>query len=289
MNKLRSIFIITKDTLTGFFQENSFIHCAALSYYTVLTLVPTIYLSFASFGKIIGQENMVKIIGKFLKENIGINDVSGILDFLDQVDFEKGNFVMEIIGIIFLLFSASALFNALKFSINDFMDIDKQFDSKKKRIISDIKTRLTSIFILTFFGLVLVTTYFAQIFLVSFGNMLFKDLDFFQYIIFLIVQHGVAIGSNLLIFVMIFKYLNDAKISWKIAWRGSFFTSILLYFSQLLIKYYLTTYFFAKDAGIAGSILIILVWMYYSSHIIFLGAKYTSVYAKHIGKPLQID
>lgn len=281
--------MITKDTLTGFFQENSFIHCAALSYYTVLTLVPTIYLSFASFGKIIGQENMVKIIGKFLKENIGINDVSGILDFLDQVDFEKGNFVMEIIGIIFLLFSASALFNALKFSINDFMDIDKQFDSKKKRIISDIKTRLTSIFILTFFGLVLVTTYFAQIFLVSFGNMLFKDLDFFQYIIFLIVQHGVAIGSNLLIFVMIFKYLNDAKVSWKIAWRGSFFTSFLLYFGQLLIKYYLTTYFFAKDGGIAGSILIILVWMYYSSHIIFLGAKYTSVYAKHIGKPLQID
>lgn len=281
--------MITKDTLTGFFQENSFIHCAALSYYTVLTLVPTIYLSFASFGKIIGQENMVKIIGKFLKENIGINDVSGILDFLDQVDFEKGNFVMEIIGILFLLFSASALFNALKFSINDFMDIDKQFDSKKKRIISDIKTRLTSIFILTFFGLVLVTTYFAQIFLVSFGNMLFKDLDFFQYIIFLIVQHGVAIGSNLLIFVMIFKYLNDAKVSWKIAWRGSFFTSFLLYFGQLLIKYYLTTYFFAKDGGIAGSILIILVWMYYSSHIIFLGAKYTSVYAKHIGKPLQID
>jgi membrane protein len=215
--------MITKDTFTGFFEENSFIHCAALSYYTVLTLVPTIYLSFASFGKIIGQENMVKIIRKFLKENIGINDVSGILDFLDQVDFEKGNFVMEIIGIIFLLFSASALFNALKFSINDFMDIDKQFDSKKKRIISDIKTRLTSIFILTFFGLVLVTTYFAQIFLVSFGNMLFKNLDFFQYIIFLIVQHGVAIGSNLLIFVMIFKYLNDAKISWKIAWRGSFF------------------------------------------------------------------
>jgi len=289
MKKLRSIFLITKDTITGFFQENSFIHCAALSYYTVLTLVPTIYLSFASFGKIIGQENMVKIIGKFLKENIGINDVSGILDFLDQVDFDKGNFVMEIIGIVFLLFSASALFNALKFSINDFMDIDKQFDSKKKRIISDIKTRLTSIFILTFFGLVLVTTYFAQIFLVSFGNMLFKDLDFFQYIIFLIVQHGVAIGSNLLIFVMIFKYLNDAKVSWKIAWRGSFFTSILLYFGQLLIKYYLTTYFFAKDGGIAGSILIILVWMYYSSHIIFLGAKYTSVYAKHIGKPLQID
>lgn len=289
MNKLRSIFIITKDTLTGFFQENSFIHCAALSYYTVLTLVPTIYLSFVSFGKIIGQENMVKIIGKFLKENIGINDVSGILDFLDHVDFEKGNFVMEIIGIIFLLFSTSALFNALKFSINDFMNIDKQYASKKKKIISNIKTRLSSIIILTFFGLVLISTYFAQIFLVSFGNILFKDLDLFQYIIFLIVQHGVAIGSNLLIFVIIFKYLNDAKVSWKIAWRGSFFTSILLYFGQLLIKYYLTTYFFAKDGGIAGSILIILVWMYYSSHIIFLGAKYTSVFAKHIGKPLQIN
>lgn len=289
MKKVRSVFIITKDTLTGFFQENSFIHCAALSYYTVLTLVPIIYLSFASFGKIIGQENMVKIIGKFLNENIGIEDISGILDFLKKIDFEKGNMVMEIVGVFFLLFSASALFNALKISINDFMEIDKKFDSKKVKIIANIKTRLSSILILTFFGLVLITTYFAQIFLVSFGNMLFKDLDFFQYIIFLIVQHGVAIGSNLLIFVIIFKFLNDAKVHWKIAWRGSFFTSILLYFSQLGIKYYLMNYFFAKNAGIAGSILIILVWMYYSSHIIFLGAKFTSVYAKHIGKPLQID
>ena len=72
MSKIKTTFHLLKETLTGFFQENSFIHCAALSYYTVLTLVPTIYLSFVSFGKIIGQETMVTIIGNFLKDNIGI-------------------------------------------------------------------------------------------------------------------------------------------------------------------------------------------------------------------------
>jgi membrane protein len=282
-------FIVIKNTIIGFFQENSFMHCAALSYYTVLTLIPTIYLSFVTFGQIIGQKTMVEIIGKFLKENVGIEDIKGILSFLDTVDFEKGNIVMEYIGLFFLLISVSALFNTLKFSINDFFDIEKTYTSKKKKIISDLKSRLTSVIILTFFGVILITTYFAQIFLTSFGTMIFKDLDFFQHLLFVIIQHGVAISSNLLIFLLIFKFLNDAKVSWKLAWKGSLFTSVLLYIGQLLIKFYLTNYFFAKDAGLAGSILIILVWMYYSSHIIFLGAKYIAVYAKQIGKPLIID
>jgi membrane protein len=92
-----------------------------------------------------------------------------------------------------------------------------------------------------------------------------------------------------IIFVLIFKYLHDAIVPWKIALAGSVFTSILLYIGQLLIKYYLTNYFFARDGGLAGTILVILVWMYYSSHIIFLGAKFTAVYARKIGKPLQVD
>jgi membrane protein len=76
-------------------------------------------------------------------------------------------------------------------------------------------------------------------------------------------------------------------VQWKLALAGALVTSILLYFGQLLIKYYLGNLFFAKDAGIAGTILILLVWMYYSSQIIFFGAKFTAVYGKMVGKTIH--
>jgi membrane protein len=69
---------------------------------------------------------------------------------------------------------------------------------------------------------------------------------------------------------------------------GALVTTILLYIGQLLIKYYLLHYFFAKDAGIAGTLLILLTWVYYTSQIIFFGAKFTMLYAKMVGQPLQV-
>jgi membrane protein len=285
----KEIFDLFRETIVEFFKEKLFIHCAALSYYTVLTLVPIIYLSIVSFGKIIGQETMVTIIAKFLKENIGISDVAGIIDFLNDVDFEKGNIVMQLIGIFVILFSSSALFNSLKFSINEFFDIEKKFDSRKKEFLSGLMARLKSIILLTFFGFVVIITYFAQTIVISFGTQILGEIDTLMWFLYVFAQHILVILSNVIIFVLIFKYLHDAIVPWKIALAGSAFTSVLLYVGQLLIKYYLTNYFFARDGGLAGTILVILVWMYYSSHIIFLGAKFTAVYAKKIGKPLQVD
>lgn len=288
LQKLTSFWAILRETFVEFFKEYSLIHCAALSYYTVLTLVPIIYLGFVSFGKIIGQETMVEIIGNFLKENIGIEDISGIMTFIEDINFEQGNLFMEIVGIITILFSSSALFNALRVSINEYMDISKFFDTKRKRILADIRSRLTSMILLALFGLLMILAYFSQTLLISFGNKLLSKLDFLLWFFYQVAQHGLAILTNTIIFFLIFKYLHDAKVHWRVAMAGSIFTSVLLYLGQLLIKFYITNYFFAREGGLAGTILIILVWMYYSAHIIFLGAKFTAIYGKRTNRPLDI-
>lgn len=285
----KEVYELFKETFVEFFKEKTFIHSASLSYYTVFTLVPVIYLSIVSFGKIIGQKTMVDIISHFLNENIGIQDVSGIIEFLNHVNFEKSNPIMQTVVIITLLISATALFNSLKVSINEFFNIEKKHATNKKAILSNLGSRLTSLCLLMFFGLVVILTYFFQTIVISFGTKIFSDLSTFETILMTLIQHSLAILSNILIFTFIFKYLHDAFVPWKIALAGSIFTSVLLYLGQLLIKYYLTNYFFARDTGLAGTILIILTWMYYSSQIIFLGAKFTAVYANKIGKPLQID
>jgi membrane protein len=97
----------------------------------------------------------------------------------------------------------------------------------------------------------------------------------------------VPIFSNLIIFWFIFKFMHDGKVSWKLALRGSALTSILLFTGQWLIKFYLTNYFFGAHGGVGGTMLVILVWVYYSSQIIFFGAKYMAVYARSKGHPIE--
>lgn len=281
------ISLLIKTTFSQFFQEKSFLHGAALSYYLIFALVPLLYLAFATFGKIVGNAKMAVIIGDLLKNQVGIEDVSGILSFLNGLDMEKGSFVANVVGILALLISSTALLASLRGSINEFFDIERVYHSHKKRILANLFSRLVSILLLTIMGIVAVAINFAQSILINFGDKIFGGSAVIHGVFLNTLTHGLSILSSVVIFLFIFKFLHDGVVQWKLALAGALVTSILLYFGQLLIKYYLGNLFFAKDAGIAGTILILLVWMYYSSQIIFFGAKFTAVYGKMVGKTIH--
>ncbi len=280
------VWQVIKSTFIEFFQENSFFHGAALAYYAVFALVPMIYLSLISFGKFVGQANMLKIIDKILREEVGLEDSSGIMSFLEEVDFEKGSFVLNIVGVVALLLSSSALLASLRTSINEFFDIHYVIEDRKRRIFHNLGTRLMNVVLLPVFGLVIVVTYFGETIILSVSSQLFGELNAVEGFILDILKHGLAIFTNVLLFAIIFKYLHDGKVEWKLAFSGAMVTAVLLYIGQLLIHFYLKNYFFGSSIGLPGTILIMLAWMYYSSQIIFLGAKFTKVYAVKVGKPI---
>jgi membrane protein len=282
----REIGQLIKTSFQEFFQEKSFLHGAALSYYTIFALVPLLYLAFATFGRVVGNVRMGEIIENLLKEQVGIQDVSGILAFLEGIDMEKGSVFLNTIGIFALLISSTALLASLRNSINEFFTIERAFRSQKHKILGHIIARLVSVSLLTVIGIVVIVIYFAQTVLLSFGSHLFAHRETINWFILALFEHGLSILSSTIIFTFIFKYLHDGMVEWKLAFGGAIFTSLLLYGGQLLIKYYLGNFFFAKDGGIAGSMLVILAWMYYSSQIIFFGAKFTAVYARMVGKPI---
>jgi membrane protein len=282
------VFQILKKTVIEFTNEKSLFHGAALSYYTILSLVPILYLSIVSFGQFIGQKTMVAIISNVLHEQVGIQDVKGILEFLNEIDFEKSNWALQIIGIVVLMVSATAMLSSLKNSINEFFDIERVHATKKKQFLSTLLDKVMHLSLLMIFGLIIVLTYFAQTIIVSFGDKIFSSFDELFNVFVFLTQHAVPFMTNFLIFFFIFRYLHDGIIARKLAVYGSLFTTTLLYLGQLLIKFYLLHYFFAKDAGIAGTILILLTWVYYTSQIIFLGAKFTAVFAKVSGSEIKV-
>lgn len=273
---------VTKGTFVEFFQEKSFFHGAALAYYAIFAMVPIIYLSLISVGKFVGQKTMLDIIDSILREQVGLEDSSGIMSFLQDVNFEKGSFILNVVGIIALLLSSSALLASLRTSLNEFFDIQATFDNRTKRIVHNLRTRLMNVVLLPVLGMVLFAAYFIEIIILSLGNDLFGELNGFEFFILNNLQHVLAISTNVVLFTLIFKYLHDGIVRWKLAIAGATVAAVLLYIGQLFIKYYLTNYFFGSSIGLPGTILVMLAWMYYSSQIIFLGAKFTKVYADKV-------
>lgn len=279
---------LVKETFRSFFEEKGLFHGAALAYYTVFAMVPLLYLCIAYFGKIIGQDVMLEIIEELLKTKVGINDVGGIMDFIRQLNFEKGNWLMELIGIAVLLVASSAFVVCLRDSINDFFDLEVNYSSRRKKLVKNLLFRVVSLAVIAVSTVVIIVFYFAQTILVSLSSDFFNNVYWLDVILSNLLRHGLAIISNALLFTVVFKYVHDGFVKWKLAFGGAIVTSVLLYLGQLLIKYYLFNFFFGgKSGGIAGTLFVLLAWVYYSSQIIFFGAKFTAVYARKIGKPIS--
>lgn len=276
-----------KDTFKEYFKEATLMHSASLAYYTLFAILPLMYLAINFLGRLVGNEVVRETIASLLQNQVGISDISGILEFLKTIDVEQRNFIMEAVGIGALLFSCSAFLFSLKRSINDFFDIEKPQLNRRKIFLNNILFRLFSIVIIAFFGVLIITFYLGETVLMSMGADLFQN-EVLKYFYSNFLEHATSILMSFVIFSCIFKYVHDGIVQWKLAMAGALFTAVLLYGGQLLIKFYLNHYFFAAKGGLAGTFFVLLAWVYYSAQIIFLGAKFTAVYAKLVGRPIKM-
>ena len=279
---LIKVFELFRTSFVEFFRDKSFIHGAALAYFTLVALVPILYIAYATIGRVLGQERLIQIIAEFAQEHVGIEDIDWLMVLLNKLNVGGGSLTLEIAGFVILAFSASAIFNSMRASINTFFGI--HVSELKLGFLDQVKARLMSFLLLTITGLIFIAAYFLETAFVSFGaHFLGSDKTT---VLSVLSTHLGSIVSNTIIFFFVFKFLHDGLVHWRIAIRGALFTGALLYLGQWLIKYYLTHYFFAVGGGVAGTIFILLVWVFYSAQIIFMGAKITKVYADMLNMPI---
>ncbi len=280
-------FILFYKSLIVFIKEGAFFHGAALAYYTLFAFVPIVYLTTSIFGRIFGSKTMESIISDLFKNQIGIEDSSGIMSMLNGVDFDKPSIWMEILSITLVIYTCSAFLVSLKRSINDFFKINRSKIKQENVILDFIGFRFLSLGLLALFALVVILFYFVQIFVFSGLENYLNANNFLVDFSFKLIQYVISILSNAIIFTLIFKYIHDGKVEFRLAIRGAIVTSILLFFSQLLIKYYLQNYFSLGNLGIVGSLFIFLAWVNYSAQIVFFGARFTQMLGEKIGAPIK--
>lgn len=271
------------DALKEYVQEGAFHHGAALAYYTLFAFIPILYLTTSIYGRIIGQDNMRQIVSSLLQSGLGIQDSGTILQLVEGISFEKPNFFLELVSIGILLYTCSAFMISLKRSLNEFFNVPKKRREESNLFMEIIGFRFVGVLLLAVFALVIILFYFLQVFIFSaLTNWLHWNNGFVDFSL-QVLQVVLTLASNMLIFLLIFKYMHNAKVSWRVARDGAIATALLLYLSQWLIGYYLHHYFIMGKLGVANSIFIMLAWIHYSAQIVFFGAQFTF----HIGKVLN--
>ena len=274
------IWFLLKETLKEFISDDAMKFSASLSYYTIFSLPPLliiiIYLGgiFAGAGAVRGE-----IFGQ-INGLVGNEAAMQIQEIIKNVKLSNNNSFAAIIGIITLLIGATGVFVEIQDSLNIIWGLKAK---PHRGLMVFIKHRLISFSMIASMGFLLL----VGLIINSLINILIEWLkSFFPGItvfLFYALNIGVLFIFITLIFTVIFRILPDGKVSYKDALIGGAFTASLFMVGKSVIGAYIGSSSTTSVYGVAGSLIIILLWVYYSAIILYFGAEFTEVYASEFG------
>ena len=282
-NFLPGLLDIFKRTYQDWKEDHASRLAAALAYYTIFSLAPLLVIAISVAGLIWQHEAVEAQVMAQIQGLVGEEGAIFVADMISGARNPAEGILATIIGIVTLLFGALGVFNELHNSLNIIWEIKEEktegFLQAVKKAIFDRFLSFSMVLGIGFLLLVsLVITAGLSATQELMGNT-FPIPEFFLQLLNLII----SIGVITLLFALIYKYLPDAEIPWRYVWMGAFVTAILFSLGKLAIGLYLGNSAIASSFGAAGSLVLLLVWIYYSAQILFFGAEFTQVYANTYG------
>lgn len=278
--RLISFYRFNKQVITEFLSDNVLKYSASLAYYTTLSLAPLLIIIIAVCGFIFGKEAMEgKIYGQ-MQGFVGKEAALQIQDTIRHVHLNNNTPVATIISIIVLLIGATGIFGEMQDSLNKIWGLKTKIRKAWWKLITD---RLISFSLILSLGFVLTVSLILNAIVAALSSRLNSIIIGSGDIFLPVIDMVLSIGITAMMFAAIFKVLPDAKIKWKDVLIGGLITSILFTLGKWGIGIYIGNRNLSSIYGAAGSIIIIMLWVYYSSAILYLGAEFTKVYASKYG------
>lgn len=273
---LHQIGFLLKESFNEFIADNAIKLSAALSYYTIFSLPPLLIIIISLAGVFFGPEAVRGEIFGQINGLVGNDAAMQIQEMIKNVTLSKTNTFATTIGVIILIVGASGVFAEIQDSINYIWGIEAK---PKKGFVKFLKNRLMSFSMIASVGFLLLVGLIVN----SVMDVLSDELSrvFPQDTIYLFYGLNLLIVFIIitLLFTVIFKTLPDGKVVMKDCLIGASFTSVLFMLGKFAIGAYLGRSAIASIYGAAGSVILILIWVYYSAIILYFGAEFTKVYA----------
>lgn len=274
----------TKQLFKNYGEDDAFTLGAALAYYTVFSFAPVIIVLTTVASYFVGREAVTGSLYGELEGLLGPDAARSLQEIVSNAYQSDDSIWATVIGVATLIFSATTVFSILKNSLNKIWEIKPQPDNS---ILAFIFTRLLSFSFVVGLGFLLIITLVLNALVIGFMDQLAEMIPTLGPIFLAATSWVLATLVTAVIFALLFRYLPDARARWRDIWAGAIFTSLLFGLGRWLIGLYIGNSDFSSTYGAAGALITLLVWTYYNSQILFLGAEFTYVWAERRGFPIR--
>jgi membrane protein len=275
---LKNCWVLVKETFSEWNSDNAPRLGAALSYYTIFSLAPVVIVVIAVAGMFLGHDAAQGKIAAQLTGLFGKEAAEFVQTAVINVNKQGNGLVASAVGIVILLAGATGVMIELKGALNIVWKVLPKPGGFKRFFL----VRMLSLALVLSLGFLLLVSLVFSALLEGAMHLMGDFMDRWALFGYLI-NYGVSVGVIALFFALTFKALPDAKIAWKDVWVGATLTSVLFHLGKYGIAVYIGRAGVASTFGAAGSLAALLVWIYYSSQIVLLGAEFTRSYANRFG------
>lgn len=275
MNLMKTAYRLLRDTVTGWSEDEAPQMAAAMAFYTIFSLGPVLVIAISIAGFFFSDESVRgRVIAQF-SDLLGPEGAKQIDTVIKNATVPSQGVVATAISLAMFLVAATAAFGHLKRSLNSIWDADP----KHGAFFKWMKTRALALALVLMIGFLLLTSLVVSAAISSLHDHAEEYVHTPAFVL-QAANIGVSFGVITLLFAMIYKLLPDARVAWKDVWIGAAITSVLFALGKYGIGLYLGRTTAASVYGAAGSVVIVLLWVYYSSMILFFGAEFTHAYSK---------
>lgn len=272
-----------KMTLDNWMEDNALRLSAALAYYSIFSIAPLLVIAISVAGLVLGDEAVRGEVGPLMKTYIGPQAAEAVQSLIQSASKPSDGWIGAIVGFFTLMLGASGVFGQLKDALNTIWEV---------KVVSGggvwgfFRSRLLNFGMVLIIGFLLLTSLLLSTALAAFTGYL-RHLIGLPPFIGVVFGFVISFAVVALLFAFIFKVLPDAKIEWRHVWIGAVVTALLFEIGKFGLSFYLGRESTASSFGAAGSVVLLLLWVYYASCILLFGAEFTQVYAQETGHGIQ--
>ncbi|OON68301.1 YihY/virulence factor BrkB family protein [Hymenobacter sp. CRA2] len=281
--RLSSLPSLLSNTFAQFNENNSLRLAAALSYNAVLSLPPLLLIVIATAGTLLGEEAVQGQVFAQLNGLVSADAAKTIQDSIKSFNQQRQGGMSAALGIGTLIFTATTFFVTLQECLNSIWNLRVKTDNNVGVIKQFVRDRVLSFGLILSVALLLLISFVISATLSFFTGYLQRILPDVAVVLIRLVDFVLSFSVTTVLFALIYRFLPDALIRWRDVWVGAACTALLFVLGKYLLTFYISTADPGSAFGAAGSIIVLLIWIYYSSLIIFFGAELTQQYADCYG------
>lgn len=275
---------IIKTAYQGLLDDKVFKLSGSLAFTMVFSMGPLILIIITTTSFFFGRQAIEGSVYGQLEGFLGHDTAFQLQEMIKHAAISSKTTFATILGFIFLFIGATGVFSEIQDSINMIWGLKPK---PKKGWVAFLKNRFLSFSVIIGLGFLLLVSLIISALVEAFGDRIKIMVPGLSAILLYTINFCVSIGLSGFIFAVIFKVLPDGKVSWKDVFAGSGATTFLFLLGKFAISYYISKSNVGSTYGAAGALVVLLLWIYYSSVILYFGAELTLAFALNSGRPIK--